>query len=204
MLIVEFQKQCLKSIDSLRSKLDFSPEIILIKEEKLDIDEVIEVNIVEKSQEKDKEISNTELSSDEDDTSFNEPAPADDDDEEETDEESDSDDAPLVKVDVRKRGKYKMKPIPRKNKKEEKRYWCKQCDCSYVKPLELTRHIMKRHQGGSQCKYCRHVFLDKEEFKQHLKEEETKTRPDPTVCCEQCGYTTKWKPNLRKHITKYQ
>lgn len=195
-LVIEFQKQCLRSIESLKTKLDFNPEVILIKEEKIDVDEVVrETTETRQTEEKDEEerCKSTDTSSDEE---------ADGGDAQ-SEEESETDES--VKVEPKEKKKSSViRKIRQTTEKAQKRYSCEQCDCSYVKPLELKRHIMKKHQGGSQCKYCRNVFLDKEEFKQHMKEEETKTRADPTVCCEQCGYTTKWKPGLRKHITKYQ
>lgn len=209
-LIIKFQKQCLKSFDTLKSKLEFYPEVIFIKK-KLNLDEVSEetkkeTNVQansedEKEEEKCKSMK-TDLSSDgNNEAPLDDPAPTDDDDVEQSDEASE---APLVTNEVKKRGKYKMKTVPRKNKKDEKRHYCTQCDCSYVKSIALTRHILKKHQGGSQCRYCFKVFLNEEEFKQHLKEEEAKPRLDTIFCCELCGYTSKYKSGLRHHITKFQ
>lgn len=195
LLITEFRQQCLKSIDSLKSKLDFIPETVFIKEEKIEFDELVpetkvETSYLEEEKEEKFKASSTNLSSDESQAT-------DDDDDAQSDEESETDESHSIKSEPKEQNSR----VRHNRDKIQRHYPCKQCECSYINRSSLERHVMKKHKGGSQCKYCSQVFLDKEEFNQHMQKEEA-TRS--TVCCEQCGYTTKWKAGLRIHITKYQ
>lgn len=160
-----------------------------------------ETSFVEEINEEQKKIEKSRK----DHSSVEDDSPADYDDDEQCNEECNSDEEVEKNNIKNKRGKYKMKPVPRKNKREEeKRYFCNECDCSYVRAIALDRHVKKKHQGGLECKFCSNVYLDEEKYKLHMQKEEAKPRPNVTFYCELCGYTTKFKSALRHHFKKNQ
>ncbi|XP_063700448.1 zinc finger protein 62 homolog [Culicoides brevitarsis] len=198
--ILKFQQQCVKSLENLKLQFNIGPEMVIIKEERID--------------------------SDYEDTKyehFDEPDHYDDEDYAPSTSKNASKFIPIVKMeepkvvskvtDIKTEEECKKLGITlqhiRKNMRNatDKRYYCDKCECSYVKTMELQRHMMTKHFGASKCKYCRQVFIDQEAFEQHMQQEELKNQNKKQEqmlhCCHECGYTSRWKQALQKHISLY-
>lgn len=104
----------------------------------------------------------------------------------------------------------KNNKVSRKEKKvcikvlsEVKDYTCDRCNAKYSQLDRLRSHIVIKHLGGFQCKYCRRGYLDEKEYNEHMKIENSKKREKQYVC-DTCGYTGKYRAYLLEHIKRFQ
>lgn len=144
--IIDFKKECLNSIDYLRSKLKINA--VFVKEEVIDPDDAYpEVKIEEINVEEDN-TQETDSSDSENETSTGG---------ENSEQESDSDEPLQKKPEVvkKRRNVSELRKVTPSIKRQvtfqdetsKKVYSCNECDHSYTTNTHLKRHILKKHQG---------------------------------------------------------
>ncbi|XP_063710072.1 zinc finger protein 83-like [Culicoides brevitarsis] len=207
LLIHDFMQKCLKSVDFLKTQAAFNEfNTVFIKQEIME--EENDENLVSEPQENEPECVENASESISEDESIEDSV---------SQREENVEVKPVINFAVieeikraakqvakvkKPRGRPKKEPKP--ESLEQEIFNCAHCSKSYFNRTSLSRHIKKKHLGGSQCKYCCRIFLKKNEYEEHLKEEESKERADPKVfCCEHCGYSTTSSSSLFQHQRKY-
>lgn len=108
-------------------------------------------------------------------------------------------------VNKMRKGSRKQKKVSTciKMPSEVSDYTCDRCNARYSQLDRLRSHIVIKHLGGFQCKYCRRGYLDENEYNEHMKIESSKKREKQYVC-DTCGYTGKYRAYLLEHIKRFQ
>ena len=87
---------------------------------------------------------------------------------------------------------------------ESNEYPCDQCGFIAKSKRRLQEHKVDHVQGQNhECIECNKTFETTKQFKKHIyvvhKKDQHPKHEKPILCCDKCGYQTKWKASLEEH-----